>query len=430
MTAPRDPADSRSRGAARIALLPVRGLWFVLWAPPRLALWAYDRFAIPARIKRIFFSEDGNTGLFPMASYKTGFGFSGGLRFIKRDFFAPKTRLRLDASYGGDVLQAYTAKFQSGRLLGRTAQFEIAGGFETFPRNRFFGIGNGDLVDDDDDPGLRGIDALADPTAVDTRFYYDQVNAEVAVALALGGPFGARIATGYQARDFDPDLEKGLGDDDLHAFTVYDPASLLGSLELSSVFVDAEVAFDTLDQPRFYLSKATPATGWYFAARGGYVVGTGDDPSEFARWGFDLRRYLDLYHGDRILILRALWHGVTAESLSRVPFVDLPKLGGGVLLRGYAQDRFRDRQAGMVSAEYQWSIDRNVSAFVFGDAGRVWRNAADFETGDLRVGFGGGLQVHSMKNYLGRILISSSIDRDLFVLLSFDPLFDTRRVPK
>jgi outer membrane protein assembly factor BamA len=160
------------------------------------------------------------------------------------------------------------------------------------------------------------------------------------------------------------------------------------------------------------------------------VSGICDDPSNFILWGLDARRYVNLYGHDRILVLRALWQGVTSESLNDVPFLDLPALGGGLLLRGYAQDRFRDRQAGMASAEYQWMVDRNIAAFVFGDAGRVWRNRYDLDDGGIdavRVGFGGGLQLHSMKNYLGRVLVSSSIDGDFFLLLSFDPLFETRR---
>jgi hypothetical protein len=422
LLAPRDPDDPPA--VARAALAPVRGLWFVAWAPVRFALWAYDRYAIPARIRRVFFSEDGKLGLFPTVSYTSGFGLSGGIRFIARDLLAPGSRLKIDIRYGGEVLQAYLLKLDSGHLAGDTVQLGLTGGFQTVPRNRFFGIGNGDEIPAD---GVTGVDALADSTAVDTRYYYDTVFAEASVALALPGPFGAQVSAGYQHSDFDFDPRKGLSGDDIHTFTVYDPESLVGATEgLARVMVDAEVALDTLDQPQFYLSRALPSRGWYVAARGGYVHGTGRDPSRFARWGFDVRRHVGLYRDDRILALRALWRGVTA-SLADVPFVDLPVLGGAQLLRGYPPDRFRDRQAGMASAEYQWGVDRNIAAFVFVDAGRVWRDRDALSDGDLRVGLGGGLQVHSMKNYLGRVLLSSSIDGGLFVQLSFDPLFETRR---
>jgi hypothetical protein len=423
LLAPRDADDPPT--VARAALAPVRGLWFVAWAPVRLALWAYDRYAIPARIRRLFFSEDGNLGLFPTVSYTSGFGLSAGVRFIARNQLAPGSRLKIDLRYGGEVLQAYLLKLDSGHLAGDTVQLGLTGGFQTSPRNRFFGIGNADLTPAN---GVTGVDALADSTAVATRYYYDTLFAEASVALALPGPFGAHVSAGYQHSDFDFDLRKGLHDDDIHTFAVYDPETLVGATEgLARIAVDAEVALDTLAQPRFYLSGALPSRGWYIAARGGYVHGTRRDPSRFARWGFDVRRYVSLHGDDRILALRALWRGVSASSLADVPFVDLPALGGAELLRGYPPDRFRDRQAGMASAEYQWGVDRNIAAFVFTDAGRVWRDRDALSDGDLRVGFGGGLQVHTMKNYLGRVLLSSSIDGGLFVQLSFDPLFDTRR---
>jgi hypothetical protein len=423
LLAPRDPDDPPT--VAKAALAPVRGLWFAAWAPVRLALWAYDRYAIPARIRQLFFSEDGNLGLFPTVSYTSGFGLSAGIRFIARNQLAPGSRIKVDLQYGGEVLQAYLLKLDSGRLAGDTVRLGLTGGFRTSPRNRFFGVGNADLVSAD---GMTGVDALADPTAVATRYYYDTLFAEASVGLALPGPFGAQVSAGYQHSDFDFDLRKGLDDDDIHTFAVYDPESLVGATDgLARVAVDAEVALDTLEQPRFYVSRALPSRGWYVAARGGHVRGTGRDPSRFVRWGLDARRYVSLYGDDRILVLRALWRGVTGSSLADVPFIDLPALGGAELLRGYPPDRFRDRQAGMASAEYQWSVDRNLAGFMFVDAGRVWRDRDALSDGDLRVGFGGGLQVHSMKNFLGRVLLSSSIDGELFVQLSFDPLFETRR---
>lgn len=432
----RDPEESGGRRAARIALYPIRGLWFVVWAPIRGLAWAYDRFAVPTRLRRWFFSEDGRVGLFPVASYQNGFGVGGGARFVLRDLFAERARLRVTATYGGEVLQSYTAKYRSGRLLGRHAELEVAAGFQTFPRNRFFGIGNGDRLDFDEldpdeprPPGLpMNVDALNDPTAVDTRYYYDAFTAEATLAAKLPGPFRLRANGGYRLRHFE--VDPGGDEDDIPIGAVYDVTKLVGFPEdLSNIYVEASLVVDTLRQDRFDLSRATPSAGWYVTGKLGYAQGLSDDPSEYWRWGVDVQRYLDLFRGDRILVLRATLEGVTG-SLADVPFIDLPKLGGPVLLRGYQQDRFRDRQAGMASAEYQWGVDRNVSAFVFTDVGRVWRGYDDFadtELGDLRVGFGGGLQLHSMKSFLARLMLAGSKDGDFLFLFSFDPLYDKAR---
>src|SRR5690349_3725067 len=37
----RDPPESGGRTVGRVLLLPLRGLWFVVWGPIRLAAWAF-----------------------------------------------------------------------------------------------------------------------------------------------------------------------------------------------------------------------------------------------------------------------------------------------------------------------------------------------------------------------------------------------------
>jgi hypothetical protein len=417
----RDPADPRSRDVGRVLLFPLRALWFVVWGPVRFLAWGFDRFAVQSRFKQLFFSEDGKVGLFPVVVYKSGFGLGGGARFVIRDLFAPDARLKAEASYGSEVVQSYRLRYKSGLLLGKQAEFDLLAGFETAPRNRFFGIGNQTKVIAP--PGTL-IDPLADNTAVDTRFYYHAFKAEGALGFDLPGPFSARLSGGYQRREFDTDNTK---EDEVASEAVYDRTKLVGFVDgLSSVFGDGELALDTLRQPRFNLSQATPSTGWYLALRGGYIHGFDTDPSRFVRWSLDARRYINLYNDDRVLVLRGYYQGVTGE-IEKIPFLDLPALGGATLLRGYPQDRFRDRQAGLVGGEYQWGVDRSVSAFVFVDAGRVWRTRSDFSSGDIRFGFGGGLELHSQKNFLARILLASSDDGDVFFLFSFNPLFENRR---
>lgn len=428
----RDPGDSGGRQVGRVMLYPLRGLWFGLWAPVRGFAWAYDRYAIPNRVRRIFFSEDGRVGLFPVLAYKSGFGATVGARLEVRDVLAPDSRLRLTATYLGEVLQAYILEHRSGELLGDRVELDTHVGFETFPRSRFFGIGNGDQQIAGT---LMNVNPLVDDAAVGTVYYHDAFTAQLALSADVPGPLRVQVSGGYRLRDFDDDFDDEddgddryeLDDDDLEISDVYDPAALVGFQQnLSNVYVEAAVVLDTLRQDRFYLSQATPSAGWLARAKVGYASGLDDDPSAYMRWGLAVQRNLDLYGGDRILVLRAAVEGVSG-SLSDVPFVDLPRLGGPSLLRGYQQDRFRDRQAGVASVEYQWGIDRNVSAFVFTDAGRVWRNHDDFTTGHVRVGFGGGVTLHSMKRFLARVMVTSSKDGDAFLTLSFDPVFEEAR---
>ena len=127
-------------------------------------------------------------------------------------------------------------------------------------------------------------------------------------------------------------------------------------------------------------------------------------------------------------MLRAGIEGVTGD-LDEVPFVDLPRLGGPLLLRGYRQDRFRDRVMALGSAEYQFDLSNMFAGFLFVDAGRVYRDLSQLEqerVEDLRVGYGGGIQLHTDRTFIGRFSVASSVDGGVLVHLSLDPVYDPK----
>jgi hypothetical protein len=435
LDAPRDPAQSAGRKTGRVVLWPIKAVWIGAWAVPRLAMWAYDRYQVTERLRSIFFNEEGTLGLYPVAFIETGFGLNVGARLFVRDLLAPGTELRARAGYGGRFRQIYSATLESGQLLGNVLSFELTGAYEIFPKSRFFGVGNADAVSYD--PAAPPIDPLTSDTAVGTRFRHDDAIVDGAAVVRLGSEWSLRPSVTWRRRDFkpyeddrpsppdeDPDL-----DDERDIGVVYDTARLLGyQTGLSSLYSELELTWDSRRVTRSYLSTAAPSTGWHVKGFAGYQTGLFDDPSDHGRVGLDVQKYIDLYGGDRVLILRAYAEGVTSDA-DKVPFVDLPRLGGPYFLRGYPRDRFRDRDVTLVTAEYDWSLDRNILAYLFVDAGRVWRNVGEIELDGLdnmRVGFGGGIQAHTMKSFVARILVASTIDGGIYLNFSLDPVFDAR----
>jgi hypothetical protein len=145
---------------------------------------------------------------------------------VLRDLFASKARLKLEATYGGEVVQAYKLRYKSGRLFG-SSELDVKVGFETFPRNRFFGFCNGD----EGAPGAMGVNPLIDNTAIDTRFYYDAFAVETGYSLDLPGPFRARLGGGYRLREFDPRRRRTA----TQHVEVYDSVHLAGAVTGSNV---------------------------------------------------------------------------------------------------------------------------------------------------------------------------------------------------
>jgi outer membrane translocation and assembly module TamA len=172
------------------------------------------------------------------------------------------------------------------------------------------------------------------------------------------------------------------------------------------------------------LSRASPSSGWLGRAGVGLAHGVDDDPSRYLRYGADLRRYIDLYRGDRVLVVRGYLEGVTAGR-DEIPFTDLPRLGGTELLRGFEPDRFRDRVAAVGSLEYDFPLQGWSGAYIFVDAGRVAHDLGGLTPSDLHVGWGGGVELRTDASFLLRAQVAHSRD-GTFIGLALDPTTDTR----
>ncbi len=415
--------------------MPFRALLFIpRWAfelvmlPLRGGLWAYERFQIGERTKNIFFNDDGTFGVFPVFFIETGFGMNGGLRLVHGDLFGGGEDLVFRISYGGRFRQIYGGSINTGERFGPIT-FDLNASFAIQPRDQFFGIGNGDQIDDYDPSMNPLIDPTLSDTSVQTR--YREVGSRFLFGgdLQLGGNFFAHVSAGVLLREFedlDEDDEREL-EDSLPLQQVYDTSALVGyDKNLTTGYGELELRYDTRTNRSRYVSKAVPASGWLLAGYAGYAQGFGDDdPTDYWRFGVDVQRNINLYDFSRILILRLYGETVVADD-GKIPFTDFSRLGGRTLLRGYAIDRFRDKTAALASAEYQWELTTNLSAFLFADAGRVWNKLADVELDSFRLGLGGGLQLHSAETFLARIDFASSIDGGFFVNLSLDPVYDTR----
>lgn len=405
----------------RLALLPVQLVAHAVMAPIAGAMWAYDRFELRDRFYQVFFNDTETVGLYPIAFYETGFGLSGGARLVVRDVFGSGGAVSARASFGTTRPQAYTWKATSGDVLGDRVELEVRGVYEIVAGARFFGIGNGDLVDA---PAGVPVDPRLDNLAVATRYRMTQARARLSGRVRITehldlGLHGELRDAGF---DDEPDLRG-----DLDVADVYDRAGLVGFDEgITSLYPEIGLRYDSRRTTRYYLSRAVPSTGWMTHLALGYQLGI-DSDQRFPRIALDVQRSFDLFGGDRVLLARLAVEAVAAD-VGDVPFIDLPALGGKQLLRGYRGDRFRDLRAGMLSLEYQYPISYLSTGFVFAEAGRVWRDngdLADTRAGDLRLGYGLGIQLHTKDTFRARLSLFSSIDGDILFSLSFDPAWDT-----
>ena len=431
-----DQASGVSRGEPRttgekLRFVP-RALLFVprialeiAGAPVRASLYAYDRYEVKARARDIFWNDTGTVGLYPVFDIQTDYGLTAGARFIHRDLFGEMERLSMRASFGGIYNQQYTASVHSGDRLG-PLRLELKGEYEIDPRERFMGIGNGDEVAELDMP----VDPYAEPVAIDSRFRQRVARGFGRARLRIVGPLSVRATSGVLRKRFEQPSRGDIppGTDIAEHYQVEELAAW--EQGTSYTYNELELRYDSRRNGDPWEPASVPSTGWLVAGFAGVARGFAGAPTRYTLYGGDLQRFIRLGANPRVLTLRLMAQEVRGDT-DEIPFVDLPRLGGPTLLRGYERDRFRDRAMALGSAEYLWDVGRLWAAYVFTDAGRVYPRLQDAALEDLRVGFGGGLQFHSAKSFIARLNLASSIDGGIFFNFSLDPVYDpTARVER
>ena len=132
----------------------------------------------------------------------------------------------------------------------------------------------------------------------------------------------------------------------------------------------------------------------FFPNRGGfnrlklifYRKETGSD-FDFNYYELDLRRYL-AFKPDHVLATQVFANFVRGGP----PFYKLPALGGGQIMRGYYQGRYRDRSHMAAQAEYRGYFWRRFGFAAFIGVGDVADGMEDFKIKYAKVSWGWGLR--------------------------------------
>lgn len=402
--AEREPAE-RGRSVGRALLFLPRIAFAAVNAPVRGAYWLSERYRVPTRVRQALFNDEGTAGLVPTGSAETDRGLGVGARFVHRDLVGRGEHLALEAAYGGATEPGAAARIDTGDRLGDRLFARLDGGAQARPRDLFFGIGNADQEGSTGVP----VDPYADPVAVESRFHQRMASLTAMGELGIAGPLATRASSTALWRRVDGgDIADSYLTDALPGF---------GEAR-SSTYSQLELRLDTRERPARSEPPGPRATGVALSAFAGYATG-----DSFQRYGGEAVAQVPIVTRQRIVVLRALAEGV-AGPLDQIPFVDLPRLGGAALLRGYPADRFRDRAMALASAEYRFDLSDSLGAFLFADGGRVLPDLSELAEGGLRAGYGGGLDLRSGEQHLGRLSLASSIDGGLFVSALFDPFGD------
>ncbi|HEX5064158.1 MAG TPA: BamA/TamA family outer membrane protein, partial [Kofleriaceae bacterium] len=263
--------------------------------------------------------------------------------------------------------------------------------FERRPKDLYFGIGN-----NGDTPEARYREQLARGAAT--------------LDMKRTDAFHVRVAGAFTNLDFD-DSKEGPP-----IQMLYPPSMLTGFTGTRNLYAELELRYDTRR-----ITNTLEQMGVLADAFGGRIYQL-EAGSDYWRYGGEAIHFQPLGIG-RTLATRLHFESVSG-SYNDVAFNQLPELGGKMLLRGYAVDRFRDRVAIASSVEYMWDISSFVLASLFVDAGRVYPALDELTFDDMRLGYGASLQLVDRRRFLAGVSVASSIDGGVFLNLVLDPIYE------
>lgn len=365
-----------------LLFVPKLVLTAVFWLPEQGLKLANQHHLVEKTERILYFDEAHTMGWMPKLSYQSGYGPTGGAKIFHNSLFGHNEAMSLSGSYGGRYTQAYRLDFNSDRTGGSRLWLDLQGRYESQPGLLFGGIGivannaSGSNVNPRDSNQLT---YLGEDRALGLiRAGYTAGDRPVLVKLGGSAILNHRKFTGNSV-------------DKRQLKSVYDTTLLPG--------FDDDV--NTLELQANVIADLRQNGG--LDTRGTYIEGFFGGVPELNRYaylhyGFELVHTLDLYHATHLLRARAMLESVEGD-LSRVPFTDLPRLGGVERLRGYREAQFRDAHASLAGIEYLYPIHQAVRGSLFVEAGYVAEHYGDLSKLDhWKVGYGGGLIIGSPKD--------------------------------
>ena len=249
--------------------------------------------------------------------------------------------------------------------------FSIDASATRLPQERFFGIGRDSRRSDQTAFGVSRDQVVARATVAPTRWLR---------VSASGGALDTSTRAG-RARTI-PSIET--------RFSADDAAALGHPTRFNTVSLATTVDWrDVAGNPR--------GGGRYHLA----VTRYADRDSarySFTRVDAEVEQHLSAWKRQRLLTLRAVVAATIADPGHSVPFHLQPALGGSRVLRGFVTDRFRDRHAVALQAEYGWDVMPFVNAVAFVEGGTVASTWHDLTVNNLRTDYGLGFRFGSARH--------------------------------
>jgi len=307
----------------------------------------------------------GQDGFFPViGGLPADSGFALGAGYQKERLAGGVADFRAFAIGSVKKYEHLELRLDAPRLSSERLFAEFATRYRNYPQENFWGLGPD--IDESRRANFRLEDLLVSGAGGFRPLKRLRIGATAGYLRANAGP-GKDKATLSIERLFTPEQVPGL--------VAQPDYSLFGA------FAD----FDSRD------IASDPRAGGFYQARWTYFDDRDFNRFSFRRYEIELQQFFPTHEKRGTFATRGLVSLIDTSPGQEVPFFMQQTVGGSNTLRGYRQDRFRDKNRLLFNLEYRWEVMEYLDLVGFGDAGRVFSGRGDLSLDGMRgsVGIGG-----------------------------------------
>jgi outer membrane protein assembly factor BamA len=143
--------------------------------------------------------------------------------------------------------------------------------------------------------------------------------------------------------------------------------------------------------------RGNPRRGGRYAIAANRYSAAPQRPYSFTQVDTEVEQHFSFWKRQRVITLRAIASTAFTADGQAVPFYLQPALGGSRVLRGFVNDRFRDRSLLALQAEYGWDLTPFISAVAFYETGAVGSALRSITARDFRRDYGIGFRFGSAR---------------------------------
>lgn len=385
------PEDEDTTWTNRILAAPEYA-WAGFAYPFKQLAIAYERHDLLNRALDLFLNDERTAGVFP--KFSIGGTLSSGIGFtaFNNNLFRQNKEARLSYILATRDNQVAEASYRDPSLFGSQWFFDSNTFLLNFDESHFFPGGNQAREQDE------------------TNFELKQLAWDLKVGRRLAGDFSAALTGRLLIADAKPSSR-------LPAT----PASVTGNnASMTALAIEPGVSYDSRDNP------FRPTRGWFAEAAFSYTDQVDRDQFRYIGYRMEVQRYVPVFHGNRVLLLRGYLAKQDSLGSGSIPFYELNLLDLNNGLRGFDRGRWQDEGALLFNVEWRFPVWQDVEGNIFLDEGQVFNDYKEIALRQFRYSAGAGFRFVTNRKFGFRVQVAASED-GVLTLIRGDLEFIRRR---